>query len=116
MALATSLVVLLYCCATADILTNFYSNASCFSLLWFEHVGNSQVSVYRTICPTLVYIFFLMHSISHFAVMYSSVLSISHYSIISHVYCVLFAIIGSSLYKCNPSLHLTCSKKGELWG
>ena len=31
---------------------NFYSNASCFSL------GNSQVSVYRTIGPTLVLFFF----------------------------------------------------------
>ena len=48
MALATSLVVHFYCCATADVLTNFYSNASCFSL------GNSKVSVYRTIGPTLV--------------------------------------------------------------
>ena len=59
MALATSLVVLFYCCATADILTNFYSNASCFSLLWL-YLGNSQVSVYRTIGPngpTLVLIF-----------------------------------------------------------
>ena len=31
----------------------FYSNASCFSLLWL-YLGNSQVSVYRTIGPTLV--------------------------------------------------------------
>ena len=53
MALATSLVVLFYCCATADILTNPYSNSSCFSLLWL-YLGNSQVSVYRTIGPTLV--------------------------------------------------------------
>ena len=60
-ALATRLVVLLYCCATADILTNFYGNASCFSLQCFLffivvviHGGNSQVSVYRTIGPTLV--------------------------------------------------------------
>ena len=51
MALATSLVVLFYCCATADIFTN----ASCFSLLWL-YLGNSQVSVYRTIGPTLVLI------------------------------------------------------------
>ena len=43
MALATSLVVLF----------DFYSNASCFSLLWL-YLGNSQVSVYRTIGPTLV--------------------------------------------------------------
>ena len=32
---------------------NFYSNASCFSLLLL-YLGNSQVSVYRTIGPTLV--------------------------------------------------------------
>ena len=35
---------------------NFYSNASCFSLLWL-YLGNSQVSVYRTIGPTLVFRF-----------------------------------------------------------
>ena len=56
MALATSLVVFFYCCATADVLTNFYSNVSCFSLFWL-YLGNSQVSVYRTIGPTLVLIF-----------------------------------------------------------
>ena len=54
MALATSLVVFFYCCATADILTNFYSNASCFSLFWL-YLGNSQVTVYRTIGPTLIF-------------------------------------------------------------
>ena len=32
---------------------NFYSNAPCFSLLWL-YLGNSQVSVYRTIGPALV--------------------------------------------------------------
>ena len=53
MALATSLVVLFNCFATADVLTNCYSNASCFSLLLL-YLGNSQVSVYRTIGPTLV--------------------------------------------------------------
>ena len=47
MVFATGLVVFFYCCATADILT-FYRNASCFSLLWL-YLGNSQVSVYRTI-------------------------------------------------------------------
>ena len=47
---------LFYCCATADILTNFYSNVSRFSLFWL-YLGNSQVSVYRTIGPTLVLIF-----------------------------------------------------------
>ena len=41
--------------ATADILRNFYSNASCFSLVWL-YLGNSQVSVDRTIGPTLVYL------------------------------------------------------------
>ena len=55
MTLATSFVVLFYCYATADILTNFLQQ--CF--LFFIVVvipGNSQVSVYRTIGPTLVYI------------------------------------------------------------
>ena len=46
MTLATSLVVFW---------RNFYSNASCFSLLLL-YLGNSQVSVYRTIGPTLVFI------------------------------------------------------------
>ena len=36
-------------------LRNFYSNASCFSLVWL-YLGNSQVSVDRTIGPTLVII------------------------------------------------------------
>ena len=36
-------------------LRNFYSNASCFSLVWL-YLGNSQVSVDRTIGPTLVHI------------------------------------------------------------
>ena len=55
MALATSLVVLFYWCATADILTKILQQiAPCFSLLWL-YLGNSQVSVYRTICPSLVY-------------------------------------------------------------
>ena len=53
MALAISLVVLFYCCATADILKKLLQNASCFSLLWL-YLDNSQVSVYRTIGPTLV--------------------------------------------------------------
>ena len=48
-----SLVVFFYCCANVDILTKFYRNASCFSLLWL-YLGNSQVSVYRTDGPTLV--------------------------------------------------------------
>ena len=49
MALATSLVVLFYCLATADILTKLLQHC-----LLFYHLGNSQVSVYRTIGPTLV--------------------------------------------------------------
>ena len=50
MVLAACLVVLFYCSATPDILTKFYSNASCFSLLWL-YMANNQVSVYRTIGP-----------------------------------------------------------------
>ena len=51
----TSLVVLFNCYATADILKNFLQQASRFSLLLL-YLGNSQVSVYRTIGigPTLV--------------------------------------------------------------
>ena len=61
MALATSLVVLFYCCATADILTKLLQQ--CFLIFivvpWL-YLGNSQVSVYRTIGPTLVdWIFFI---------------------------------------------------------
>ena len=55
MALATSLVVLFYCCATADILTKLLQQ--CFLIFivvpWL-YLGNSQVSVYRTIGPPLV--------------------------------------------------------------
>ena len=55
MALVTSLVVLFYCCVTADILTKLLQQ--CFLIFivvpWF-YLGNSQVSVYRTIGPTLV--------------------------------------------------------------
>ena len=54
MTLATSLVVLFNCYATADILMKLYSNASCFSLLLLLYLVNSQMSVYRTIGPTLV--------------------------------------------------------------
>ena len=59
MALVTSLVVLFYCCVTADILTKLLQQ--CFLILivvpWL-YLGNSQVSVYRTIGPTLVFFFF----------------------------------------------------------
>ena len=53
MTLETSFVVLFNCYATADVLTKFLQLASCFSLLLL-YLGNSQVSVYRTIGPTLV--------------------------------------------------------------
>ena len=54
MALTNSLVVLFIAVLLQIFLGNFYSNASCFSLLWL-YVGNSQVGVYRTIGPTLVF-------------------------------------------------------------
>ena len=58
MALVTSLVVLFYCCVTADILTKLLQQ--CFLIFivvpWL-YLGNSQVSVYRTIGPTLVFLF-----------------------------------------------------------
>ena len=58
MALVTSLVVLFYCCVTADILTKLLQQ--CFLIFivvpWL-YLGNSQVIVYRTIGPTLVLIF-----------------------------------------------------------
>ena len=53
MVFATCLVVFFYCCATADILTKLLQQ--CF--LFFIVVvipGQCQVSVYRTIGPTLV--------------------------------------------------------------
>ena len=52
MTLATSLVVLFNCYATADILTKLLRQCFLFSLLLL-YLGNSQVSVYRTIGPTL---------------------------------------------------------------
>ena len=55
MVLVTSLVVLFYCCVTADILTKLLQQ--CFLIFivvpWL-YLDNSQVSVYRTIGPTLV--------------------------------------------------------------
>ena len=57
--------MLFNCYATADILTKFYSNASCFSLLLL-YLDNSQVSVYRTIGPTLVIIIILFCLRSYF--------------------------------------------------
>ena len=55
MALVNSLVVLFYCCATADILTKLLQQCFLFFIVvpWL-YLGNSQVSVYRTIGPTLV--------------------------------------------------------------
>ena len=43
--------MLYYCCTTADILTKYLQQCFLFFI-----VGNSQVSVYRTIGPTLVII------------------------------------------------------------
>ena len=57
MALATSLVVLFYCCATADILMKLLQQCFLFFIVVVilgHNLGNSQVSVYRTIGPTLV--------------------------------------------------------------
>ena len=71
MTLVTSFVVLFNCYATADILTKFLSNASCFSLLLL-YLGNSQVSVYRTIGPTLVWCYTIIikqRTISHLLIM-----------------------------------------------
>ena len=42
--------MLFYCCTTADILTKHFQQCFLFFI-----VGNNQVSVYRTIGPTLVY-------------------------------------------------------------
>ena len=76
-ALVTSLVVLFYCCVTADILTKLLQQ--CFLILivvpWL-YLGNSQVSVYRTIGPTLVSSLFtyLQHVIKH-KVNYINILS-----------------------------------------
>ena len=53
MALTMSLVVLFIAVLLQIFRGIFYSNASCFSLLWL-YLGNSQVNVYRTIGPTLV--------------------------------------------------------------
>ena len=54
MALATSLVVLFLIAELLQLFRqNFYSNTSCFSLLWL-YLGNFQVNIYRTIGPTLV--------------------------------------------------------------
>ena len=56
MTLATSLVVLFNFYATADILTKFLQQCF-FFLLLLLYLGNSQVSVYKTIGPTLVDIY-----------------------------------------------------------
>ena len=56
MALVTSLVVLFYCCVAADILTKLLQQCFLiFIVLPWLYLGNSQVSVYRTIGPTLVF-------------------------------------------------------------
>ena len=53
MALTNSLVGLFIAVLLQIFGRNFYSNASFFSLLWL-YLGNSQVSVYRTIGRPLV--------------------------------------------------------------
>ena len=56
MALTNSCAI--YCCATADILTKLLQQCFLFFIVVVilgHNVGNSQVSVYRTIGPTLVY-------------------------------------------------------------
>ena len=56
MALVTSLVELFYCCVTADILTKLLQQCFLsFIVVPWLYLGNSQVSVYRTIGPTLVF-------------------------------------------------------------
>ena len=57
MTLATSLVVLFNCYATADILTKLLQQCFLLSLLLL-YLGNSQVSVYLTIGPTLVFLWY----------------------------------------------------------
>ena len=58
MALTKSLVVLFIAVLLQIFCGNFYSNASCLSLLWL-YLGFSQVSVYRTIGLTLVITIFV---------------------------------------------------------
>ena len=58
MGLTNSLVVIFYCCATADILTKLLQQCLLFFIVVVitgHNLGNSQVSVYRTIGPALVY-------------------------------------------------------------
>ena len=61
MASTNSLVVLyIYCCATADILTKLLQQCFLFFIVVVipgHNLGNSQVSVNRTIGPTLVFHF-----------------------------------------------------------
>ena len=60
MALTNSLVVLfVYCCAAADILTKRLQQCFLFFIVVVilgHNLDNSQVSVYRTIGPTLVFL------------------------------------------------------------
>ena len=58
MALTNSLVVLFIAVLLQIFSRNFYSNASCFFIVVVipgHNLGNSQVSVNRTIGPTLVH-------------------------------------------------------------
>ena len=70
MALTNSLVVLFFAGATEDILTKLLQQCFLFFIVVVilgHNLGNSQVSVYRTIGPTLVYcwcVFFCVFYIS----------------------------------------------------
>ena len=64
MALTNNLVVLFYCCATADILRKLLQPCFLFFIIVRSYLDNSQVSVYRTIGPTLVLSFSLSFSLS----------------------------------------------------
>ena len=47
----------IYCCATADILTKLLQQCFLFFIVVVilgHNLGNSQVSIYRTVGPTLV--------------------------------------------------------------
>ena len=60
MASTNSLVVLFFCCATADILTKLLQQCFLFFIVVVipgHNLGNTQVSVNRTIGPTLVIFF-----------------------------------------------------------
>ena len=104
MALTNSLAVLFIAVLLEIFLGNFYNNASCFSLLWL-YLGNSQVSVYRAIGPTLVYFF-----LNTLRVFWVQILPLPHtlfncLSIVQYlfVHCTIPSILGSHLpYPTSP--------------